>query len=150
MTDRHRSFGAEHSDAKPLTFDLMGQSFTGLPEAPSGILNDLIAGIQFTPDGNRIYSAPNLIAFVQGVLIDEYEDEEGNVLPADDVERFTRLVHSKKVIVPIETLGDLVIWLSEEYGARPTVPSTRSARGRPGTGATSRDGSSSRASAQAG
>lgn len=160
---RHRDFGAPADMRREaVTFSLAGEDFTCLPEAPSGVLNDLIAGVEYTDDGDRQYSAPNLIEFVAGVLRertavafadgDELPDggevmtpdealaqnvavPEGDhakvlVAPADDVKRFRALMRDKRRIVPIDTLGELVIWLSEELGNRPTGPSASSRRGR--------------------
>lgn len=52
------------------------------------------------------------------------------VVPTDDVQRFMRLVNSKRTILPIDVLGECVMWLSEKLTNRPTLPSVRSARGR--------------------
>jgi hypothetical protein len=110
MPERHRDFAIPtDSGREPPTFTLAGEKFTCLPVAPAGALNDLVAGIGEI-DGNTVYSAPNLIAFCEAVLV------EG------DEKRFRKVVHSKKTVVPIETLGDVVMWLAEVLVDRPTEP----------------------------
>lgn len=60
----------------------------------------------------------------------EWNCEKVAVMPTGHVERFLKLVNSKRYIVRIEVLGELVMWLSEELTGRPLQPSARSARGR--------------------
>lgn len=135
MAHRHRDFGSSPGTPKePITFTLAGETFTALPEAPGAALNDLASGITLDEKGYRVYSAPNLIAFVTAVLVEEeeVEGEDGTMerVPTDDVERFLALMRDKRRVVPIDTLGEVVMWLAEEYGDRPSPPSARSARGR--------------------
>lgn len=165
MTQRHREFGAPpNQETEPVSFLLQGEEFVCLPVAPSGTLNDFIAGIRTDDRGQRIYSAPNLISFVIGVLREEkplaadeaealgyvgegyepltaseararghlVEDDDAKVVlvAADDVSRFYELVHDKHRVVPIEQLGDVVLWLSEVLMGRPTRPPGPSRRGR--------------------
>lgn len=129
----HRSFDAEavvdHALTGP-TFDLGGQTFHCLPSAPAGVLNRMLDAVQTDARGNRVFNAPDLIGFVCGVLIEhrwELDDEqpaEGEVqwhqVPTDDVQRFLAVVDSKDTIIPIERLGDVVVWLTEQYVGRPT------------------------------
>lgn len=131
---------------KFVRFKLAGEVLHALPEAPAGVLNDLIAGVSLDNAGDRVYSAPNLIRFMQGVLRerepltateaiergnDAEPDEDGFVwVPTDDVRVFNRIVYSKTHIVPIDELGDMAIWVAERLANRPTLPSARSGRGR--------------------
>lgn len=142
--------GDQPQRREPIEFKLGGEVFHALPEAPAGVLNDLLAGIQLDEQGNRIYSAPNLMRFVIGILVDELEvptaegvalgypapadDVETMIIPADDVQRFHRLLNDKHNIVPIEKLARCVITLSEGYGQRPFDELSPSRRGqaRPG------------------
>lgn len=76
MARTHRDFGPpEGPSAEGVTFTLSGpgwsETFTTVAEAPSGVLNDLVSGITYDDEGNRIYRAPNLIHFVIGVLREE-------------------------------------------------------------------------------
>lgn len=116
----HRSFVPSEPGQKkePLSFDIGGfrqsdgeawkETFTCVPEAPSGVLDDLTSSTLIDDKGNRIYNATSLLAFFEGVLID------------DDVKRFRAITHDKDRIVPIEYLGDVMMWLSEEFMERPT------------------------------
>lgn len=146
MAQRHRDFGAPADvNKEPVTFTLSGivasgprrgeawkEDFVCVAEAPSGVLNDLVAGISVDEQGNRVYSAPNLIRFVLGVLreSEDVTDPEGDgstllTRPTDDVTRFQSLMHDKARIVPLDTLGELVMWLAEELSNRPSTPSGR-------------------------
>lgn len=122
---RHRTFGSTTTDpsaqpAEPVTFDLSGapplsaevwtETFTCVPVAPSGVLDDFVSVASVDERGNRVWNAPSLLRFLKGVLIDT------------DVVRLDKLVHDKKRIVPLDTLGELVLWLSEELLGRPTTP----------------------------
>lgn len=157
----HKVFGTEHPRARePITFELNGEQFEALAEAPAGVVNDLLAGISLDEKGNRVYSAPNLVRYVSGVLVEEravpfegddaaqprgslgvltvdearerglwvnpdWHAEKVLVVHADDVERFYSLVNSKTRVVSVDTLGGLVMWLSEQLSGRPTEPSGR-------------------------
>lgn len=114
----HKTFTTKPlPEREPTTFMLDGvggdgepwkEQFTCLAVAPSGVLDDLTSSSLLDPQGNRVYNATSLIAFFEGVLIE------------DDVVRFRRLVHDKNRIVDLDTLGDLMQWLSEELLGRPT------------------------------
>jgi hypothetical protein len=129
-------------------FELGGEWFETLPEAPAAALNDLMAGITMSEEGDRVYSAPNLIAFVQAVLVAEDrltiaeaeeqgidvddDDREAGIVyvPRDDVTRFRKVVTSKRIIVPIDELGDVALWVAEKLANRPFTPSRRQPPGR--------------------
>jgi hypothetical protein len=129
----HRSFDVDavvdHAAEGP-TFDLGGQTFHCLAQCPAGVLNRMLDAMQTDVRGNRTYNAPDLIAFVTGVLIDKRwvlvpdddpeQDSTWQPELADDVDRFLDVVDSKDTIIPIERLGDVVVWLTEQYVGRPT------------------------------
>jgi hypothetical protein len=116
----HRSFvPSEPGEQKELpTFDIGGfrrsngeawkETFTCLPEAPPGVLDDLMTASIIDDRGNRQYNAPSLLAFFEGVLVEE------------DVRRFREWSHDKDRTVAIETLGEVMMWLAEEVAGRPT------------------------------
>lgn len=125
----------ERKDSGP-TFELGGENFTCIPAAPAGTVNDLVAGIRSDPNGNEIYSIPNLVSFMRQVLREREwvsppaAQYEGGVLvgewqPRDDVTRFMALMYDKDRPIKVEVLGALVIWLAEQYTLRPTTPSGR-------------------------
>lgn len=119
-----------------ILFKLAGETFHALPEAPAGVLNDLIAGIDLDGAGNRVYRTPNLISFMVGVLREKepltpaeaaergFEQPPGSDgyvwVRADDVSRFERIIYGKEHIVRIEELGDLVLHIGQKLSNRPT------------------------------
>lgn len=121
----HRSFtvDTEAREEGP-SFDLAGESFQCIPAAPADALNQFLMAVSIGPDGEQVFHAPNLIRFMEAVLIDqrwEADDEGEGWVDADDVARFRALCRSKTTIVTIENLGEVVIWLVETYtGRRPT------------------------------
>jgi hypothetical protein len=107
-------------------FELGGEKFRCLPEAPSGVLAALAMAASVDQRGAVTFNQPNLIGFMEGVLVERLwrADPElpagGEWEPADDVQRFRALLSSKSTIIKIETLGELMMWLSEVYTGRPT------------------------------
>jgi hypothetical protein len=131
---RHRVFSATPSDEPPPTFTLDGtlpdgsgwaETFTCVPEAPAGVLDDLVASMGIDGDGNQRFNNVSLLRFIRGVLV------EG------DVGRFERLVRDKARVVPLETLGEIMLWLAEELTGRPTSRRSVSPDGPPPTTSTS-------------
>lgn len=129
-SDRHRDFSvaSETRKKQPVTFTLEGQEFECVEEAPAAALTDFLGDVAGDHVGR---SAAALVSFITSVLIDE------------DVPRFLDLVHSKETIIPIETVGEIVTWLVEEYSGRPTVRPSRSRGGPRTTPAGSTDDSAS-------
>lgn len=147
---RKRTFTTKRRNLEPLQFDIEYQelvteqlpddapegtvarqfaqdrsaSFTAIAVAPGGALLAFTEKVE-PETGGRPASA--IIQFLEDVLVDE------------DVARFTELIHSKTSQVDIETLGEVVSWLMEEYGQRPTSPSNGSGGGHTTVGAGSTD-----------
>ena len=122
---RHRTFGTTTTDpdaqaVEAVTFDLSGgpplskepwsETFTCVPVAPAGVLDDFVSIATVDARGNRQWNAPSLLRFLTGVLVDE------------DVVRLNELVHDKARIVELNVLGEVVLWLSQELLGRPTTP----------------------------
>lgn len=84
------------------------ETFTCLETPPAGVLDRLVSAISHDKMGRRVFDAPSLIAFCDGILIEADED------------RFRELVYDKRRVVKIEVLGDMVIWLAEELAGHPT------------------------------
>jgi len=116
---RHRSFKAKSSRVEPVTFDLTTVAgkvyeFECVPEAPGAVLTDFLGAAGSNHLGR---SSDSLVAFLKAVIIDA------------DVGRFDAVIHSKDDLVDIDTLGEIVSWLVEEYGGRPKALPSRSGRG---------------------
>jgi hypothetical protein len=94
--------------------DKWAESFVVLPMAPSGTLDDLMRSVGTDTKGRQVFNAVSLQRFMEGVLLDE-----------DNVDRFVALMHDKNRLLPIDTLGDAVMWLAEEITDRPTKPPSR-------------------------
>lgn len=123
----HRDFTITPTQQDPPTFSVAGREFKCLPEPPAGVLTDLIASAEGSPVAQTIA----LVGFISGCMSDA------------DAEAFQLLIHDKDTIVPLETLGHIVEWLTEQYSDRPTTPPSSSPAGSPPTAATSEGGSSS-------
>lgn len=65
-------------------------------------------------DGRAFIDRDGATRYFSQVLIDE------------DWPRYIALLADKKRIIRIETLGEIVEWLTEEYAGRPTTPSAPS------------------------
>lgn len=121
----HRSFDftppvdADGDEPKePITFELAGlgqitkepwkESFTAVPVAPPGVLDDLTSSMGADKRGNRVWHAPSLLGFMRGILIDE------------DIDRFEDLMRDKDRAIKIEALGEIMLWVAQELVDRPT------------------------------
>lgn len=118
----HRDFAPAPIDRESPTFTLNGVDFECLPEAPGVALLALYA----TVDAAIHTKAAAVIEFMRGVLIEE------------DVPKFDMMVASKSVVIPMETLLEIMNWLAEVYTDRPTLPPSGSPVGRSATGAVSK------------
>lgn len=99
---------AEHQLVTTWSMDL-----EAVPVAPAGALDDLTRSIVVDErTGKPKWNAFSLNRFMEGVLLDRH------------VARFTSLVHDKNRLLPIEALGEVVTWLSQETTTRPTRPSS--------------------------
>lgn len=94
----------------PISPTAFAETFTCVPVAPAGVLDDLAACVRVDARGRQIYDAPSLIRFLRGVVIDGDED------------RLVELCHDKGRVVQIEDLGETVMWLSEALIGRPSTP----------------------------
>lgn len=106
---RFKDFGSgpDLSKIEPPTFALHGETFTAVPVIQGKVLIDLIRDAQ---SEDAATSAEISDKFFAKVLTDE------------SYERFTTLINSKDKIVQVETLGEIVGWLVEEYSNRPEEP----------------------------
>jgi hypothetical protein len=105
MAKRFKDFGAGNVvEADPLSFKLFDEDFYCVPQVPGKLLLEIAA--QAGEDGSGS-SASIIPKFFSKVLTDE------------SFVRFDALLDSKDKIVNVETLGEIVGWLMEEYTNRP-------------------------------
>jgi hypothetical protein len=103
---RFKDFGgSDNANAEPISFKLWGQDFHCLPEIQGKVLLDMVAD-----SSSEDVSKSSKIAtqFFDTVLTDESRV------------RFDALIVDKEKIVTVETLGEIVGWLVEQYSNRPT------------------------------
>ncbi len=112
---RHKDFGSGNADVEPLTFDLHGETFVCLPQVPGKFLLDLAKNSASEDAGEN---AEIITKFFSQVLEDE------------SFERFDALLEDKRRVVTMETLGEIVSWLMEEYSGRPEKQPEASSTGR--------------------
>lgn len=114
-TPRFRDFGTGSTDTPaPLSFKLHGETFDCRPAIQGKVMLQLIAN----SDENKPQEAAQMVFdFFNAVLLDE------------SAARFNALVEDKERIVQMETLGQIVSWLVEEYTNRPTQGSELSSTG---------------------
>lgn len=114
----HRTFDTREvgEDDKGPTFDLAGRKLVCLPVLP------VAAQQLLRREGLPIRE---LVAFVEATLTDS------------SVVLFRDALADKTQIVDEDLLADVVMWLTEEYAQRPSVPPSDSSDGRPTTTDTS-------------
>lgn len=117
-----KRFTSPTNQYKPIEFELAGETepadgqepgewvekFTAVARAPFGAMNDIQASVGTDGQGNMVYNRMNLINFFRQVLVDS------------DVARFDQLCRDKHKLVAVETLGEVFMWLNEEYAERPS------------------------------
>lgn len=106
MSSRYKDFGAGTpvEDKEPIVFKLHDEEFTAIPTIQGKVLMDLVSKSQ----SEDPVEAMNVVStFFEKVLVDE------------SLERFNALLEDKERIVAMETLGEIISWLIEEYSGRP-------------------------------
>jgi hypothetical protein len=119
MTDAPR-FGPPAEDYEPppaVPFTLYGrrlsdgteweETFSVLGQAPQGALTDLANGVDIK-DGNIVYSASATVKFLRAIIV-----------PLDEA-RFDALLADKDKPMPLEQLGEVMLWASRVVSHRPT------------------------------
>lgn len=121
---RFKDFGKTQSieDFPPLSFGLNGEEFACKQAISGALLLDFVRRADSDSGG---MAAEAIVEFL------------GQALTEDDAERFDALIKDPERIVEIETLGEIVGWLVEQYTTRPTKARSRSASGRSSAGPTS-------------
>lgn len=120
-------------------FMLGGEEFHCVPAAAGGTIASVMSSVRVDERGRQVYDAPNLVLFVEDVIAEEMPVEQPAAVnddgtesdpvmvlqPIDDVERWKALMRDKRRPVPVETLGNIAMWLIGWYTDRPTQPSGR-------------------------
>lgn len=106
---RFKDFGSgpDLTKIEAPTFALHGENFEAVPVIQGKVLMDLIRESQSDDVATSTEVADKFFA---------------KVLTDESYERFSALINSKDKIVEVETLGEIVGWLVEEYSKRPEEP----------------------------
>lgn len=128
-TAKFKDFGKTTTleDFPPITFRLNGEDFTCRSAMPGTMLLDFVRRADSDSGG---MAAEAVVEFLSRSLDDA------------DADRFQTMLNDPEVIVQVETLGEIVGWLVEQYTARPTKARSRSSSGRSNGGRISTDTSS--------
>lgn len=105
MTDRFKDFGSSTTEnAEPISFKIHGEEFHCVPKMQGKFLLSMVSKSQ----SEDPLAAASLIGdFFAQALTDE------------SLERFNTLTDGKDRVVTVETLGEIVSWLTEVYSSRP-------------------------------
>ncbi len=103
-TSRYRDFGTGSANAAPLSFKLHGETFNCRPAIPGKVMLNLIS----KSDESKPAETANMVfEFFTKVLLEE------------DSKRFQSLIDDSERVVQMDTIGEIVQWLVEEYSNRP-------------------------------
>jgi hypothetical protein len=106
---RFKDFGSKKSEnLEPISFKLWDEEFTCVPELQGKVLLDMVANVSVDEDSDPSKQAKSINEFFSTVLSVESE------------KRFNTLLTDKEKIVSVDTLGEIVGWLVEQYTNRPT------------------------------
>ena len=107
---RFKDFGSKKSEnVEPISFKLWEEDFNCVPELQGKVLLDMVSSVNTDGDSSDASSQAKAInEFFSTVLTDESE------------KRFNTLLTDKEKIVSVDTLGEIVGWLVEQYTNRPT------------------------------
>lgn len=107
---RFKDFGAGGEVVQePLSFKLYGEDFNCRPALQGKVLLDMAANAGSESGAGKVVN-----------------DFFSQALLPEDLERFNALINDPDKIVTVETLGEIVGWLVEEYSNRPTEEPSRS------------------------
>jgi hypothetical protein len=104
---RFKDFGKgkeDNASAEPISFTLHGENFECLPRLQGKVLLEFV---ELANSENASDSAKVTRTFFK------------KVLRAESYTRFDALLEDEKKIVSVETLGEIIGWLIEEYSDRP-------------------------------
>lgn len=102
---KFKDFGTPKSEVvDPISFKLYDEEFHCMPSVQGRVLLSMVSDSQSTD--------PSVIAGITDKFF-------GYVLTDESLERFNKLTTDKDKIVSVETLGEIVGWLVEQYSDRP-------------------------------
>lgn len=102
---KFRDFGAPQVEAKEtISFKLFDEEFVCNPSVQGRVLLSIVA--------DTASDDPGTIAMVTDKFF-------SYALTKESLERFNKLTTSADTIVTVETLGEIVAWLIEQYSDRP-------------------------------
>jgi hypothetical protein len=113
-----KDFGAPGlgDNLEDITFVLHGESFTCRRGVPGKVMIDIAA--QTANEDDPAAGAKVIDDFFRSVLISE-----------ESYDRLNGILRDPDKMIPIETIMDIVSWLMEVYGERPTQRSEDSSTG---------------------
>jgi hypothetical protein len=103
--------GSTNETAEPISFKIFDEEFSCIPKIQGKVLLNMVSN---SNSDDPAASASVITEFFSAVLKEE------------SLERFNLLVEDKERIVSVETLGEIVGWLAEQYTNRPTEGSSAS------------------------
>lgn len=118
------SGGRKITDFEPLTFDLNGNEFKAHPAIPGSVLLEFVRDAGSENGGDSAKALYNFLS---------------SALPDEEYEKLQKVLHDPETIIEIETIGEIVSWLVEEYSSRPTQQPEVSSNGQLTSGTSSTD-----------
>lgn len=100
--------GKKLSDFEPLGFELNDQQFECHPAIQGAVFIEFIQATE----GEDSSTAGALYSFLQ------------DAMPKEEYERLQEVLHGPDVIIDLEVIAEIVKYLVEEYGSRPTQEPT--------------------------
>lgn len=105
MPVRHKDFGSPVTpNADPIEFTIYGETFHAVAAIQGRVLIDIIRAS--TSEDNEESAA----------MVEEFFQK---VLRPESWERFSKMLDNQDTIITVETLGEIVGWLVEQYSSRP-------------------------------
>lgn len=120
---RHKDFGGgtDVSAYEPLSFTLIGETFSCIPAVQGHVLLSFVARASGS-DGAAAATA-----------LDDFFEK---AMESEEFVKFKAHLENPKIIIDMEKLGEIAGWLVEEYTTRPTQPPSSSVDGESTTGTT--------------
>jgi predicted transcriptional regulator len=109
---KFKDFGSRSTgDAEPISFKIYDQEFHCVAQIQGKVLLNMVAN---TKSDDPSEAANTINTFFE------------TVLKKESLDRFNALLENENNIVTVDTLGEIVGWLTEQYANRPTEGSSAS------------------------